>query len=115
MRIAQQTGALRNNVNNSGPANTGDFNLTAHRYWDSSTGGYVNVSEILLSGGINPNDELRVFNPQGQNTLSISRENVPLGNNMRVTVSWENGQQRIWDYSLREGGDTAVDVFTPAG
>jgi hypothetical protein len=115
LRIAQQTGAIRTNVNNVGPARTGDFNLTAHRYWDSSSGGYVNVSEILLSGGINPNDELRVFNPQGQNTLSLSRENVPLGNNMRVTVSWENGQQRIWDYQLREVGDTSVDVFTPAG
>lgn len=114
IKIAAQTGAINTNPLQAKPA-TAPFTVTAHRYWDSAAGAYSDVSEILIQGGENPNDVERRFNPNKQTTLVVNKDNVPLGNPMRVTVSWENGQSRVWDYQVADQKGSDVDVFSPLG
>lgn len=114
IKIAAQTGAINPNPVVPGRP-SGQFTITAHRYWDSSAGAYSEVSEVLLQGGENPNDTQRVFNPNKQTTVVINKDGVPLGNPLRVTVTWENGQSRTWDYQVNDPKGSDVDVFSPLG
>lgn len=114
IRIAAQTGAINPNPMQAQPAKA-PFTITAHRYWDSAAGQYSDVSEILVMGGENPNDVQRVFNPNKQTSVVVNKDGVPLGNPMRVTVTWENGQSRVWDYQVSDEKGSDVDVFSPLG
>jgi hypothetical protein len=114
IKIAAQTGALNNNPVQANPVQA-PFTITAHRYWDSAAGAYSDVSEVMIQGGDNPNDVERRFNTNKQTSVVITKDGVPLGNPMRVTVTWENGQSRVWDYQVADQSGSDVDVFSPLG
>lgn len=112
LRIASQAGAIRNVNSNPSSAQTAPFSVTAHRYWDSSSGGYVNVASMLVESN---NASERKFNSLAQHTVELTQDKAPVGGQVRVTVAWENGQQRIWDYNIADSKGSEVDVFSPLG
>ncbi|MBS2039568.1 hypothetical protein JST97_31565 [bacterium] len=111
LRIAANQGAL--NPNPRPPAAGTAFQITAHRYWDPQRGDYANVSDVLTQGyeGV----DQHVFNTQNQSQVTVTRPDVPAGTPVRVTVNWDNGQSRTWDYQVGMDQQSEVDVFSPIG
>ena len=111
LQIAQQQGALNPNPQQQGPGIP--FQVTAHRYWDPQRGDYANVSDVTTSGY--EGQDQKVFNSQNQTSVTVTRDNVPAGTPVRVTVNWDNGQSRTWDYQVAANDQADVDVFSPIG
>jgi len=116
LRIATEAGVARRiAANASDSATTAPFTVTAHRYWDSETGQYSNVSEIALED-IEKGDPIeKINNPQGYTTLQLTKDDASLDGTLRVAVTWDNGRSRTWDYSNRDPNGGSADVFSPAG
>ena len=111
LQIAAQQGAL--NPNPAPQAPGVPFQITAHRYWDPQRGDYANVTEVTTQGY--QGDDQRVFNTQNQTSVTVTRDGVPTGTPVRVTVNWDNGQSRTWDYQVAADNQSDVDVFSPIG
>lgn len=111
LQIAANQGAI--NPNPAPPVQGVPFQLTAHRYWDPQRGDYANVSEVTTQGY--QGEDQRVFNTLNQTSVSVTRNDVPIGTPVRVTVNWDNGQSRTWDYHIAGNDQSDVDVFSPIG
>ncbi|MFN8613287.1 MAG: hypothetical protein U0931_37460 [Vulcanimicrobiota bacterium] len=111
LRIAASQGAINPHPDPIGPGVP--FQITAHRYWDPQRGDYANVSDVITQGY--QGEDQHIFNTQNQTSVSVTRPDVTPGTPVRVTVNWDNGQSRTWDYQV--GGDQVsdVDVFSPIG
>lgn len=111
LQIAAQQGALNPNPQ---PQTAGvGFQITAHRYWDPQRGDYANVSDVTTQGY--EGEDQHIFNTQNQTSVTVSRDGVPPGTPVRVTVNWDNGQSRTWDYQVGIDQQSDVDVFSPIG
>lgn len=111
LQIAAAQGALNPNPQ---PQSAGvPFQITAHRYWDPQRGDYANVTDVTTQGyeGV----DQHVFNTQNQTAVTVTRDNVQAGTPVRVTVNWDNGQSRTWDYQVGLDQQSDVDVFSPIG
>lgn len=111
LQIASQQGALNPNPQPQAPGFP--FQITAHRYWDPQRGDYANVTDVTTQG--TEGADQRVFNPQNQTSVTVTRNDVPPGTPVRVTINWDNGQSRVWDYQVAATDQADVDVFSPIG
>lgn len=110
LEIAGQQGISRNP---QPPSPGSQFQLTAHRYWDPQRGDYANVTDVTTQGY--EGQDQQVFNTLNQHSLTVTREGVPDGTPVRVTINWDNGQSRVWDYQVANNQNGDVDVFSPIG
>ncbi|MBX3167138.1 MAG: hypothetical protein KF760_06990 [Candidatus Eremiobacteraeota bacterium] len=111
LQIAGNQGVI--NPNPAPPVQGVPFQITAHRYWDPQRGDYANVTDVTTQGY--QGEDQHVFNPQNQTSVTVTRDNVPIGTPVRVTVNWDNGQSRTWDYNIAGNDQSDVDVFSPIG
>jgi hypothetical protein len=84
-----------------------------HRYWDVSAGAYVEVQEVLIQGE-NPADNQPLENFERQPTFVVART-LPLGKSVRVTVTWSNGQTRLWEQIMSHPNGSEAEIFSPLG
>jgi len=89
----------------------GTFGVNAHRYWDYTEGKYVEVQKVQIHEKGNwSKKEPTTWNAGHANEVSTQKKDAELGKTYQVTVTWENGQTKTWDYT--NSGQT-VDVWGP--
>ncbi len=92
--------------------------VRAHRYYNYEKGKYINVASVRIHekgnyAGKGKSRRVTEWNKGGLYEFDASKDDAQVGKTYQVTVTWEDGTSRTWDYTLDSPQGLTVDVYNP--
>ncbi|MBI3927228.1 MAG: hypothetical protein HY319_16950 [Armatimonadetes bacterium] len=108
----------KNEGGGDGGGGTAALNVNAHRYYNNERGEYVNVAKVQIHekgayGAQGQRKRVTDWNQGGAYQFSTGKDNAEVGKSYQVTVTWEDGTSRTWDYTVDSPQGSTVDVYHP--
>ena len=95
------------------PGSQAPFTVKVSSYYNNTTKQYVPVEEVLIAEKGNYNDRVREYNVGQLRDFTATLPNATVGHDYQVTVKWNDGQTKVWDYPLNNSNNGQITFSGP--
>jgi hypothetical protein len=95
------------------PGTQAPFTVNVSSYYNQQTQEYVPVQEVLIADRANYSDRTREYNVGQLTNFSATMNNAVVGHEYQVTVNWNDGQSKVWNYQLNNSNNGQIAVSSP--